>query len=442
MTTITLILPQWIAPVAPSDQVLEGHAVALQGRRILAVLPRDQAIIAYPDAVRIDRPGHLLIPGLINLHTHAAMALMRGSGDDLPLKRWLEERIWPAEARVAGHDFVADGSLLAAYEMLMGGVTTFNDMYFFPEATASSARLLGMRLAVGLIVIGFPSAWASTPDDYLTKGLAIRDRLKGETGLSFCLAPHAPYTVDDSTLRQVAVLADELDLPIHIHVHETADEVATSLKQFGIRPLERLERLGMVNAHLIAVHAVHLDSDDIARLAGQGASVAHCPHSNLKLASGIAPVPALLEAGVRVGIGTDGSASNNRLDLLGEARCAALLAKGSSGRADCWPAAQVLRSMTLEGARALGLDDRIGSIEAGKDADLVSFDLTAVELQPVYDPVAQLIHAAGREHLSDVWIAGEFVVNKRQLASSRARNAVHEVVGRASLWQNRICPAP
>jgi 5-methylthioadenosine/S-adenosylhomocysteine deaminase len=299
-----------------------------------------------------------------------------------------------------------------------------------------------MRAALGLIVIGFPSAWATTPDDYLSKGLAVRDRLKDDPLLSFCLAPHAPYTVGDDTLRQVAVLADELDLPIHIHVHETAEEVTSGLREHGMRPLARLDRLGLLTPHLIAVHAVHLDGVDIRLLAGAGASIAHCPHSNLKLASGLAPVAALLDAGVRIGIGTDGSASNNRLDLLSEARTAALLAKGTSGRADCWPAAKVLRSMTIEGARALGLDDRIGSIEAGKEADLVCFDLSAIELQPVYDPIAQLIHAAGREHLRDVWIQGQAVVSKRQLASTQARNAVGEVVARASMWQNRIRPTP
>lgn len=442
MNDTTLILPEWIAPVTPGETVLTGHGVVIAGDRIAAVLPRDQALVRYPEAQRVEQPGHVLVPGFINAHSHAAMALMRGSGDDLPLRQWLEDCIWPAEARVAGHDFVADGSLLAAYEMLMGGVTTFNDMYFFPDATAVSARTLGMRAALGLIVIGFPTAWATTPDDYLAKGLALRDRLSDDPMLSFCLAPHAPYTVDDAALRHVAVLADELELPVHIHVHETASEISDSLRQHGLRPLERLDRLGLLTPHLIAVHAVHLDATDIARLAGSAATVAHCPHSNLKLASGIAPIAQLLDAGVPVALGTDGSASNNRLDLLAEARTAALLAKGASGRADCWPASRVLRSMTLEAARALGLDDRIGSIEAGKFADLVSFDLQAIELQPVYDPVAQLIYAAGREHLSDVWIHGRPVVAKRQLVSRPARNALLEVAGRAPLWQNRIRSAP
>ncbi len=434
-------MPSWIAPVAPGPEVLSGHAIAIQGSEILAVLPLEDALARFADVPRIDLPGHLVTPGLINLHTHAAMSLLRGIGDDLPLARWLEEKIWPAEARLAGAEFVADGALLAADEMLKGGITTFNDMYFFPEATAASARIMGMRAVVGIIVIGFPTAYATTPADYLRKGLELRDASAGDPLLSFCLAPHAPYTVDDEGLRRIAVLADELDLPVHIHIHETAAEVERSVAQYGERPLTRLARLGLVTPHLIGVHAVHLDEAEIALLAQSGASVAHCPHSNLKLASGIAPVASMLRAGVRVGIGTDGSASNNRLDLLGEARTASLLAKGSSGLADAWPAGQVLRSLTLDAARALGLDDKIGSIEPGKQADLVAFDLSRPELQPVFDPVAQLVYAAGREHVNEVWVAGQPVVRKRQLVSASARQAVDEVVARIPMWQNRALSA-
>lgn len=294
-----------------------------------------------------------------------------------------------------------------------------------------------MRAVLGLIVIGFPTAYASTPTDYLRKGLDWRDAQAGEPRIHFCLAPHAPYTVDDETLRRVAVLADELDLPVHIHIHETAGEIERSLAQHGMRPLARLDRLGLVTPRLIGVHAVHLEPAEIELLASRAASVAHCPHSNLKLASGIAPVSALIDAGIRVGVGTDGSASNNRLDLLSEARTAALLAKGSSGRAEAWPASAVLRSLTLEAARALGLESEIGSIEVGKQADLAAFDLSAVELQPVYDPVSQLIYAAGREHVDSVWVAGEIVVRKRQLVSQDSRQRLAEVVARIPMWQNR-----
>jgi len=433
-----LIAPTWIAPVAPSSAVLADHAIVIRGSTIETVAPVDEARRNNPGIAELALPGHLITPGLINLHTHAAMALLRGLGDDLPLARWLEEKIWPTEARLAGADFVADGALLAAHEMLRGGVTTFNDMYFFPEATAAAARALGMRAALGIIVIGFPTAYANSPGDYLRKGLELRDACAGDPLLSFCLAPHAPYTVDDDTLRRVAVLADELDLPVHIHIHETAGEIEQSLAQFGERPLARLERAGLLTPHLIGVHAVHLSDAEIQLLANRGASVAHCPHSNLKLASGIAPVAKLLDAGITVGIGTDGSASNNRLDLLGEARTAALLAKGASGRAQAWPAPAVLRALTLDSAKALGLDRRIGSIEPGKQADLVAFDFTASELQPVYDPLSQLIYAAGREHVAEVWIDGQHVVKMRQLGSSEAVRATREVVARIPVWQNRV----
>lgn len=432
-----LIAPTWIAPVGSRPSLLRQHAVVVEGTRIAAVLPRQQALDAYPGIPEIELEGHLLTPGFVNLHTHAAMSLLRGIGDDLPLGRWLEERIWPAEARLAGSDFVADGALLAAAEMLSGGITTFNDMYFFPEATAASARLLGMRVALGLIVIGFPTAYASSATEYLRKGLELRDQLAEDPLLSFCLAPHAPYTVEDEHLRRIAILADELDLPVHIHLHETAGEIERSLAQYGMRPLERLDRLGLVTPHLIGVHAVHLDDAEIRLLADRGASIAHCPHSNLKLASGIAPVARMLEAGLNVGIGTDGSASNNRLDLMSEARTAALLAKGGSLRAEVWPAPAVLRAMTLDAAKALGLDDRIGSIEVGKEADLVAIDLSGPELSPVYDPISQLIYAAGREHVAEVWIAGSHVVRKRQLGSSFAQKTIREVVARTPLWQNR-----
>jgi len=433
-----LLAPSWIAPVAPSNTVLTSHAIVIEGAHIVDVCLLEEARLKHPGIAELALPGHLVTPGLVNLHTHAAMSLLRGLGDDLPLARWLEECIWPAEARLAGPDFVADGALLAAHEMLRGGVTTFNDMYFFPEATASAARALGMRAALGLIVIGFPTAYASSPGEYLRKGLELRDSCAGDPLLSFCLAPHAPYTVDDETLRRVAVLADELDLPVHIHIHETAGEVERSLAQHGMRPLARLDRAGLVTSHLIGVHAVHLDDEEIALLAGRGAAVAHCPHSNLKLASGIAPVAQLLEAGVTVGIGTDSSASNNRLDLLVEGRTAALVAKGVTGDATVWSAHETLEAMTLGGARALGLDDRIGSIEPGKAADLVAVDLTHLQTLPVFDPVSQLVYAAGREQVSDVWISGRAVVRKRQLAEGPVRTRLDEVVGRCRIWHNRI----
>jgi 5-methylthioadenosine/S-adenosylhomocysteine deaminase len=430
----TLIHAAWIAPVEPAGTVLENHCVAVRGGRIEAVLPSEEAATAFAagEEVRLDR--HLLIPGLVNLHGHAAMALLRGIADDLPLMAWLKDHVWPAEGRHVGDEFVHDGSLLAAAEMLRGGITCFNDMYFFPEATARAALRAGIRASLGVIAVEFPSAYASDAPSYLHKGLAVRDAYRGEDLLSFCLAPHAPYTVADETLARIATLAEEIDAPVHTHLHETADEIAQGIARHGVRPLERLRRLGLVGPRLIAVHAVHLEEAEIELLAREGASVAHCPSSNLKLASGIAPVAACLAKGVNVGLGTDGAASNNRLDILGEMRTAALLAKGATGDARAVGAHEALRMATLDGARALGLEAAIGSIVPGKWADLAAVELSSPETLPCFDPVSDLVYAAGREHVSHVWVAGEARLAGRRLAGIDEE----ELRAMAAVWRHRI----
>lgn len=414
--------------------MLEKHAVAVRDGVIEAVLPVAEARARYPGVAPEALARHVVIPGLVNAHTHAAMSLMRGLADDLPLMRWLQEHIWPAEAKHVSARFVRDGTLLACAEMLRGGITCFSDMYFFPEASLEAALASGMRSAHGIIVIEFPSAYASDPADYLRKGLAMRDRYGDEPLASFTLAPHAPYTVSDATFRQIAALAAELDLPVHIHVHETREEIERSLAEHRVRPLERLGRLGLLGPGLIAVHAVHLEPDEIQALARHGCSMVHCPSSNLKLASGFAPVQALARAGVNLAFGTDGAASNNRLDLLQEMRTAALLAKAVAGNAEALPAHAALRAATLGGAQALGLAGTIGSIQPGKAADLVALDLSAPELQPCYDPVSQLVYAAGREHVSDVWVAGVRQVRDKQLQN----NVLSGLENPAELWQNDL----
>ena len=429
-----LIDARWVVPVEPAGVVLKHHRVAISGGNITAVLPSADAVKRFSAREHITLDAHALIPGLVNLHTHAAMTLMRGLADDLPLMAWLNDRIWPAEAKHVSHQFVHDGTLLACAELQRGGVTCMNDMYFFPEAAAEAALRAGLRASLGMIALEFPSAYASGADDYLAKGLELRDRLRHEPLLSFCLAPHAPYTVSDATFGKIAGYAAELGLPVHIHVHETAGEVADAITKTGERPLARLHRLGLVGPQLIAVHAVHLTVDEITMLATYGASVAHCPASNLKLASGIAPVAQLLKAGVNTGLGTDGAASNNRLDMFAEMRLAALLAKGASGDAAVLPAHAALHAATLAGARALGLDTRTGSITPGKCADLVAVNLGKLELQPVYDPVSHLVYAAGRSDVSEVWISGKQVVKKQHLAW--IENEELEFI--ALMWQNRL----
>jgi 5-methylthioadenosine/S-adenosylhomocysteine deaminase len=402
--------------------------------RIEAVLPSTEAARRFASYEVLELGEHVLIPGLVNAHTHAAMSLMRGLSDDLPLMRWLEDHIWPAEAKHVSPAMVRDGTLLACAEMLRGGITCFNDMYFFPEASLESARGAGMRVSLGIIVFEFPSPYASDAGDYLRKGLALRDREGEDPLVSFCLAPHAPYTVSDASFRQVAKLAAELDLPVHVHLAETEDENRRSLAEHGVRPVERLRRLGLLGPGLIAVHAVHLEQHEIELLGSHAASIAHCPSSNLKLASGFAPIEALRRAGANLCLGTDGAASNNRLDLFQEMRIAALLAKAVAGNAQALPAHAALRAATLGGAQALGIDRTAGSIVPGKAADLAAVALRAPELAPCYDPVSHLVYAAGREHVTHVWVSGEARVAEGRLLPS----AFSGLEKRAHLWQNAL----
>jgi 5-methylthioadenosine/S-adenosylhomocysteine deaminase len=430
----TLIEAAWVIPVEPAGAVLADHAVAIDRGRIVAVLPIAQATQRFQAAKHVRLASHALIPGLVNLHGHAAMSLMRGIADDVPLMGWLADHVWPAEAKHVSDEFVYDGSTLAIAEMLRGGVTCMNDMYFFPEATARAALATGIRASLGIIAIEFPSAYAADATGYLTKGLATRDSYHDEPLLSFCLAPHAPYTVSDETLARIVTYAEEMDAPIHMHVHETRDEIAQGVAQHGVRPIERLRRVGIIGPRLIAVHAVHLDEIEIALFAREGVSVAHCPSSNLKLASGIAPIASLVAHGVNVGLGTDGAASNNRLDVWTEMRTAALLAKGASGDARSVDAVTALRMATLDGARAIGLDARIGSIVPGKSADLTAVELSSIETLPCFDPISHLAYCAGRENVTHVWVEGRALLEERQLASIDAG----EIQAKARWWQKRM----
>ena len=434
MQTIDLLISAaHVLPIS-RDVVLNDHAVAVDGGRIVAVLPRDEAVARYEARRTVNLDQHVLMPGLVNLHCHAAMTLMRGLGDDTPLMTWLQEHVWPAEAKHVDDEYVHDGSLLAMAEMLRAGVTCVNDMYFFPEATARAALRAGMRACLGVIAIEFPSTYAANAREYLQKGLATRDAYQGEPLLSFALAPHAPYTVGDETLKRIAMLAEELDVPIHTHVHETLHEIDEGMREHGVRPLERLAKLGIVGPRLIAVHAVHLEDAELDLLAREGVTVAHCPSSNLKLASGIARVADMRKRGIRIGLGTDGAASNNRLDMLMEIRTAALLAKAKAGDASVVSAHEALRMATLDGAAALGLQDDIGSIDPGKSADLIAVDLSNLETLPCYDPASHLAYAAGREHVTHVWVAGQMRLEARQLVGLDTR----DIAEKATWWRGRI----
>ena len=427
-----LIRPEWIIPIEPAGVTLSGHSLAVSGGYIVAVLPNDEASQRFNPRQTFDLPGQVLLPGLINLHTHAAMSLLRGYADDLALMRWLSERIWPAEAHHATPDFVHAGTLLACAEMLRGGITTFNDMYFFPEAAASAARRLGMRAVLGIIAVEFPTRYAADADDYLAKGLAIRDALGGDPLLSFCLAPHAPYTVADKTFEKIATLAAQLEIPIHMHVHETRHEIEESLTLHGMRPIERLRRLGLLGPQLIAVHGVHLEAGEIDLLAHEGCHLAHCPTSNLKLGSGIAPMSAVQSRGLNFGLGTDGAASNNRLDLFHEMRHAALLAKGISQNAEALDAHATLHAATLGGARALGLEGKIGSLLPGKAADLCAVRLDEWQVQPCFDPASHLVYVAGREQVTHTWVAGMLAMSN----GTPLQINIPELLDIVGLWHN------
>ena len=401
-----LIEAGWVVPIEPHGVALADHTVVVRGGAILAVLPIAEARAAYRAAETIRRPHSVLMPGLVNAHTHNPMTLLRGVADDLPLMRWLTEHIWPIEATVLGPQFVADGVGLAIAEMLRGGTTCCNENYFFPDVAAATYRKHGFRALVGLPIIEFPTAWASSQDEYFDRAGEVHDLYRRDDLVRTCYAPHAPYTVSDASFERIRVLSDQLDVPVHCHLHETAQEVEDAIKQQGMRQIARLDRLGLINDRLIAVHMTQLTDAEIALCAARGVSVAHCPESNLKLASGFCRVEALRHAGVNLALGTDGCASNNDLDMFGEMRSAALLAKAVANDASALDASSTLRMATLGGAIAMGFGDRIGSIVPGKRADLVCIDMDRIETQPLYDPISQLVYATGRQHVTDVWIDG------------------------------------
>ena len=431
-----LLLPEWIVPVEPAGVVLREHALGIRDGRIVLIAPRAQAL-ALPAAERRELPGTLLAPGLVNAHGHAAMSLFRGLADDLPLMTWLQEHIWPAEAKWVGEDFVRDGTELAIAEQLKGGVTAFSDMYFFPEVASEVVHRTGVRAQITIPVLNFPVPGAHDTDEALRRGLELFADLRHHPRIKMAFGPHAPYTVSDDRLERVRVLAEQLDAGIHMHVHETAFEVQQALEQSGERPLARLARLGLLGPRFQAGHMTQIDDADLSLLVQHNASVIHCPESNLKLASGFCPVERLWQAGVNVAVGTDGAASNNDLDLLGETRTAALLAKAVAGSATALDAHRALRMATLNGARALGIDEDCGSLQLGKSADLVAFDLSGLAQQPVYDPVSQLIYACGRDCVRHVWVGGKALLEDGRLS----RLDEDELRAKARAWGQRIVGA-
>ncbi|HEX4842964.1 MAG TPA: amidohydrolase family protein [Limnobacter sp.] len=434
-----LLLPRWLLSLHNACEVLENQAVLIHDDKILATGSAQDLCQAHPLAEQIQLPNQVLMPGLINMHTHAAMNLLRGAADDLALHDWLQSKIWPLEGALADAEFVYDGTVLAAAEMLRNGITTFNDMYFYPEQIAQASLDVGTRVVAGITVIEFPTRYAADARQYIDLGIAARDKFKNEPTVHWSVAPHAPYTVSDETFAHMATLAEELDLPIHCHLHETASEVSDAVARTGERPFARFQRLGLINERFLAVHGVHLDEQELQTMAKVGATLVHCPSSNLKLASGIAPTARALKMGVRVTVGTDGAASNNKLDLWEEGRLSSLLCKGSSGDATAWPAEALLRSMTTDAAQALGLEHQIGAIAPGMQADLIAITIGEHPHQlPNNNLVSKLAYSGAGRDVEHVWVAGTQVVQSQQLVGKRAQIVAEIMRKTQRVWQTRV----
>ena len=434
----TLLLARTVLPVRPARTLLDDHAVRVVHGRITDVLPRKTALERYPQDESVELPRHVLMPGLINMHTHSPMSLLRGYADDLALDAWLQQHIWPAEQRWVSPEFVRDGTALAMVEMLRGGQTCFNEMYFFPEVIADLVESTGMRALIGTPIINVRTPWASGIEECLRHADALASAWGDHERVSIALAPHAPYTVDNDGLAATRSLADRWGLRVNMHVLEAAWEMDHSRQEHGQRVLQRLQDQGLLNDQFMAVHMVHLDDQDVAQLVQTGTHVIHCPESNLKLANGVSPVAALLDAGVNVAIGTDGAASNNDLDLLGEARTAALVAKGFSGDPEALDAWSAIEMMTLNGARALGQEQALGSIEPGKWADLCAIDLEYPETLPLHHVHSQLVYSASARQFTDVWVAGRRLLHDGAVTARDLDAAVE----RARDWQERMNVAP
>lgn len=425
---------KWIVPVEPRGVVLSNYCMVVDDGKIIALVPKTVFSKRYSARKTILKPNHLIIPGFINAHTHAAMSLFRGLADDLPLMDWLTHHIWPAESAWLCPTFVEDGTRLAIAEMLRSGTTCFNDMYFFPDVVGKIAATIGIRASLGLIVIGHPTAWAKTETDYFEKATAVYQQFRGHPLISMTLAPHAPYSVSEHALKQIVPLAEKWNIPIQIHLHETKQEIDLAREKYHKRPLQRLFELSFGQTPVQYVHMAWLNPKDVSILEKSKAAVVHCPESNLKLASGFCPVQTLLNHNIPVALGTDGAASNNDLDMLQEMRSAAFMAKAVTQNPSALNAFQTLEMATLNGARAMGIDHLTGSLCIGKSADFIAIDFSEPEMQPVYHPISQLVYAAGRHQVTDVWVAGQQLLANRILTSLDLTNTLTNV----NRWKKRI----
>lgn len=430
----TIISAKWVIPIEPAGRIFEDCSLVIDKGIVVALTPSDNIQQSYRSDNHLHLAKHVLMPGFINCHGHGAMSLLRGYADDKPLQTWLNEHIWPAESQWVSEQFVQDGTELAVAEMLKTGTTCYSDMYFYPEAAAKVSHASGIRAQITFPIFDFPTAWGKNADEYIHKGLALHDDYRSHERVRIGFGPHAPYTVSDEPMRRVAVLSNELQAPIHIHLHETAFEVEQAVKEKGQRPIARLYDLGVLTPYTQCVHMTQLDDDDLQLLQQTGASVIHCPESNLKLASGLCPVQWLLDNDVVVGLGTDGAASNNDLDMLGEVGTAALVAKLAANSASALGAHQALAMATLGGARALGLEASIGSLTAGKMADVIAIELDDISFYPNYDVASQLVYNNRKARVTHAWVGGKALLRDGLLTTLSEK----DIRAKARAWQQRL----
>jgi 5-methylthioadenosine/S-adenosylhomocysteine deaminase len=429
-----LIHASWIVPGNTEDLVLENSCLVVSEGKIREILDSSVVSSRYQAEKEIHLPGYALMSGMVNTHGHAAMSLFRGIADDLSLHTWLEDHIWPMEAKWVSEEFVYQGTQLAIAEMISSGTTCFADMYFFPDASARAATEAGIRVQLATPVIDFPNPWSVDADDAIQKTTVLHDEWRNSELVSTAFGPHAPYSVTDEPLKKIVMLSELLDIPVHMHVHETAFEVSEALRTQGKRPITRLAELGMLSPRFISVHATQLTDDEIRLLSDCGVSIAHCPESNLKLASGFCPVDKLMRAGVNVSLGTDGAASNNDLDMFSEMRTAAILAKACSGDAQALPAFKALQMATINGAKALGLDHLTGTLEAGKQADVIAVKLDELNTQPVHNPVSQLVYSTKSSQVRYVWVNGKLLLDNGELTTLDKETLLQM----ARTWQQKL----
>lgn len=429
-----IIHAKWIITCEPENKVLENHALILENNLIKDILPSQDATETYHATHIENYNNHAITPGFINMHTHIAMNLFRGLADDLALMNWLNNYIWPAEKKWLSADFVRDGSQLAIAEMIRNGTTCFNDMYFFPDITGEVVNDAGVRAFLGMSVLDFPTGWAATADEHFEKGLAFFHEYKHHERIRATVAPTGIYAVSDESLLRVKDIAETYDLKISMHIHESIDEVKQSVEKTQQRSIRRLQKMGLISPRLLAVHMCEINEEDMEILQTEKPNIIHCPESNMKLGNAICPVEQMRKRHINVALGTDGAASNNDLDMFGEMRTAALLAKSVNRNPTALTAQEALQLATLNGAKALGIDHITGSITVGKSADFIAINLEEIETLPLYHPTSQIVYAATRNQVTDTWVAGKQLMKNRKLLTLDEQ----VIKEKANYWAEKI----